>query len=566
MSVLSKKWVIKNEDNQLGVIEKLLNNRSIIDKDLVQNYLYPSYKKGFHNPFLMKDMDKAVERIKRGVANNEKMMIFGDYDVDGISGTAILYNTLKKMGARLSYRLPHRVKDGYGLSNAFVEEFAEVGAKLVITVDCGISCRNQIKLAKEKGIDIIITDHHTIPEQIPEDAYAILHPNQPGCDYPFKGLTGAGVAYKLASALITDVFSPEEREEYLYSLLDLASLGTVADIGPIMDENRIIVKYGLEALQNTKWYGLQLLKELSGVEPNEKLDIGTIGFRISPRINAAGRIDHPYYSLQLLINANEDPERGKLLAQHLEKLNQERQQMVAKAMEEAETQYIDLEKQKIIIAWSPDWHVGILGLIAGKLAEKYGKPAMIMQDFGEHLVASARCPEIFNITEALTAHKDLFETFGGHAQAAGFTVKKENLQALKDTFEQYSLEKLANRELKPNLNIDCELKSEDINQSFVKFLEQMEPFGTGNEQPLFVIRNMQHSFAKRVGKEQNHLSFQATVDGRRFPVIAYRLGQFENDLKASPNIDLVCHLEENFWKGTTHLQLRAIDFKPTETI
>ena len=381
MTVLSKQWRIKNEDQSLGVAEKLLANRGMVEKTQIQAYLYPS-RKSFHNPFLMKDMEKAVQRIKKAIANKEKIMIFGDYDVDGISGTAILFQTLKTMGARVSYRLPHRVKDGYGLSNAFVEEFAKVGANLVITVDCGISCANQIELAKSHGIDIIVTDHHTIPEKFPDLAHAILHPRQPGCDYPFKGLTGAGVAFKLASALITDKYDGEEKENFLFSLMDLASLGTVADIGPIQDENRIIVKYGLEALQDTKWVGLKYLKAQAGIEPNTKLNIATIGFRIGPRINAAGRIDHPYYALQLLLSTAEEEEKGKLLAEHLEKLNHTRQQMVFKALEEAEAQYLNRKSDKVFVAWSPDWHVGILGLIAGKIVVlNMGKIQLVVFEF-----------------------------------------------------------------------------------------------------------------------------------------------------------------------------------------
>ncbi len=426
MSVLNKNWLIKNQDPDLGITEKLLLNRGITEQNQIQSYLYPNYKKGFHNPFLMKDMDKAVDRIKKAILRNEKIMVFGDYDVDGISGTAILYNTLKIMGARVSYRLPHRVKDGYGLSNAFIEEFIKLGVNVAITVDCGISCKSQVDLAHNYGLDVIITDHHTIPEQMPDKAYAILHTSQPGDEYPFKGLTGAGVAYKFASALITDKYGVEEREEYLYALLDLASLGTVADIGPIRDENRIIVKFGLEALKDTRWSGLRHLKEQAGIQPDEKLNIGTIGFKIGPRINAAGRIDHPYYALQLLLS--EDNEKGKLLAEHLERLNHDRQQMVIKAMLEAETQYTGRRSEKIFVAWSPDWHVGILGLIAGKISEKYGVPAMILQDFGDYLVASARSPETFNVVEALTATGDYLEHFGGHAQAAGFNIRKERLE------------------------------------------------------------------------------------------------------------------------------------------
>jgi len=561
MSILGKNWNIKNRDPNMGIADKLLANRGLEEKAQIQEYLYPSYRKGFHNPFLMKDMDKAIERIKKGVADKERILIFGDYDVDGITGTAILYHTLNTLGAKVSYRLPHRMKDGYGLSNAFVEEFARVGATLIITVDCGISCAQQIELAKGYGIDTIITDHHTIPEKFPRDAYAILHPRQPGCEYPFKGLTGAGVAFKLASALITDKYNGDEKDNYLFSLLDLASLGTVADIGPIRDENRIIVKYGLEALKDTKWVGLKYLKEQAGILPDEKLSISTIGYRISPRINAAGRIDHPYYSLQLLLNTAEEEERGKLLAKRLEKLNQDRQQMVFNAQEEAEKQFLAKRSDKIFVGWNPDWHVGILGLIAGKFVEKYQVPCFIMQDFGDYLVGSVRCPEGFNAVEALTNKCEYLEHFGGHAQAAGFNIRKEKLLGFVDAMTDFAEKNFQPASLKRTLEIDCELQPDEINEGLMKFMEQMEPFGVGNEQPMFLLRNVSHQFLKRVGKEKNHLSFLAQFGPRKFSTIAYKMGQYESDLPAqAEGFDMVCHLDRNEWKGRSQIQFRAVDF------
>lgn len=561
MSVLGKNWKIINADPGKNIVQKVLENRGLVDPDKVQAFLKTNYKKGLHNPFLIKNMYEAVERIKRAIEKKEKIMIFGDYDVDGISGTAILVHTLKLLGARVSYRLPHRVNDGYGLSIKFVDEFADIGVNVLITVDCGVSCATQIAHAKERGIDVLVTDHHTIPEVFPDKAYAVLHPLQPGDDYPFKGLTGAAVAYKLACALLTDKFEKEERENYLYSLLDLASLGTVADLGPLVGENRIIVKYGLEALQKTRWPGLNYLKEVSGIAPDTKLDISVIGFRLGPRINAAGRIDTPYYALQLLLY-DEPNEKGKVLAEHLERLNQRRQQMVAKAIEEAEQDFAGRSgSDKIFIAWSPDWHVGILGLIASKIVEKYNQPSMILQDFGDYLVASARSPDTFNVVEALTQHKDLLENFGGHAQAAGFNIRKDKLPAFVEAMNQYAKEKLPEQKAEQPLLIDCELNEHEINENLLDFLEQMEPFGIGNEQPKFLLQNVTPSWIKKVGKESQHLHFQVSGDQRRFPVIAFKFGDQERLLNTAGKIDLVCYLNRNEWKGVTQVQLRAVDFK-----
>lgn len=564
MSVLGKNWKVLNTDSAKDVASRLFENRGLNTVKKVNDFLSTSIKKGFHNPFLIKNMEKAVERIKKAVKNEERIMIFGDYDVDGISGTAILVHTLKLLGAKVSYRLPHRVENGYGLSNTFIDDFASVKVNLLITVDCGISSKEQIEKAAENGIDVIVTDHHKIPEGFPDKAYAVLHPLQEGCDYPFKGLTGAGVAYKLASALIKDILKGQERDDFLHGLLDLASLGTVADLGPLLDENRIIVKYGLQALKNTKWIGLNYLMEYAGVDATAKLDASVIGFRIGPRINAAGRIANPYYSLQLLLYDKPD-ERGRILAEQLDTLNKKRQQMVAEALEQMES-HIDPEQErhKFFMAWSPQWHVGILGLLAGKFVERHQAPCIVLQDLGDYLVASGRSPEAFNMVEALTAHSKYLKNFGGHAQAAGFTIEKKNLEEFKQVMTDYVSAKLEGHEIKQNLNIDCELDETEVNDKLVQLLTQLEPFGIGNEQPKFLLKGVHVTDLKKVGKEAKHLFFSVQGRTKRFPVIGFKFGEFESYLNENPKIDLVCHLEENEWNGMKKMQLRAVDFRAAQ--
>jgi single-stranded-DNA-specific exonuclease len=552
---------MRNESADTNVMQKILLNRGLLTQTQIQSFLKTSYKKGLHNPFLIKNMHEAVDRIARAIERQEKIMIFGDYDVDGISGTAILVHTMRILGAKISYRLPHRMEDGYGLSNKFVDEFGVLGVGLLITVDCGISCANQIAYAAGKNIDVIVTDHHTMPEQFPDKAFAVIHPLQKGCEYPFKGLTGAGVAFKLASALLTHRLGKDAKEDFLFSLLDLASLGTVADLGPLVDENRIIVKYGLEALRKPRWPGLDYLKEHSGIPLDTKMEITDIGFKLGPRINAAGRIDTPYYALQLLLY-DKPNEKGKLLAAHLEKLNRKRQEMVVQALEEAESHFSKVQKSdKVFIAWSPNWHVGILGLIASKIVEKYLRPSIILQDFGEHLIASARSPESFNVVQALTEHKYLLENFGGHAQAAGFNIKKEKLEEFVEAMTEYAEKNLSSHKVERDLHIDCDLQEQDINEKLMEFLDQMEPFGVGNEQPVFRMRNMTPSFVRKVGKDNRHLHFQVTGKSKRYAVIAFKLGEHEEILNSGHPIDIVFCLMRNEWKGNTQIQLRAIDFK-----
>jgi len=559
-SLLGQSWKLQPQDPGLNIIQNILKNRSLTEPAQLNAYLNPNLKKGFHNPFLMKGMDRAVERLNRAIKDQERIIIFGDYDVDGISGTAILYNALKLCGANLSYRLPHRINDGYGLNIKFFEEFKEKEVKLLLTVDCGISCHEQVDQAAEFGIDVIITDHHTIPAQIPEKAYAILHPKQTDCPYPFKGLTGAGVAYKLASALITDRFAGPARDRILFSLLDLVSLGTVADLGPLLDENRIIVKYGLEAMQNSSWPGLNLLMESAGIDLSQKLGVSDIGFKIGPRINAAGRIDHPYHALQMLLHEG-DLEEGKFKASRLERLNQERQQMVQIALAEAEQRFADYPSdRKIFIAWSPDWHAGILGLICSKIVEKYGLPTIVLQEFEEHLVASFRSNKTLNAVDSLNHVSEYLEHFGGHAQAAGFSLKKSNLEPFIEKISAYAAEVLEHHHFEQELLIDAILDRHDINDNFMRLLGQMEPFGVGNEKPVFLVRNIQPKDLKTVGREKQHLHFQADTGMSHFSSIAFKMGTYFSAIEGSEKLDLALHLERNVWNGRETIQFQVLDF------
>lgn len=554
MSFLGKKWNIKNTSQDKGPLAKILDNRGVddIDEGLT-----------LHDPFLLENMVQAVARVKEAIAKQERIIVFGDYDVDGISGATIMITTLKKLGANVSYRLPHRVNDGYGLSEKFIDEFIEKDIDLVITVDCGISCRKEVKKARENNVDIIITDHHTIPEILPEEAVAILHPRLKDSRYPFSELTGAGVALKFAQALRTTLTPENFNEEDLEELITLASLGTVADLGVLRGENRLIVKKGLENLLTTKSSGLKKIIELSGIK-EQGLDAYSIGFKIAPRINAAGRIDDPYVALSLLLQ-EEESEKVHLLGQKLEDLNIERQLRTEKALQEAEQYFVDQkELPYIFIADNKDWHVGILGLIAAKLVEKYNRPAIIMQDLGETLVASARSPKFFHLTDALSQFSDYFVSFGGHAQAAGFNIKKENLAKFKEQFQEYTAKTLKNIELTPVLEIDCELGEGDISFELLEELKYLEPFGIGNEKPIFILKNIEPFFVGQVGREKNHLKFVVKSQDKEVQAIGFHMGQFADELRQYKKIDMVCNLEKNIWNNREYLQCRTIDIRESE--
>jgi single-stranded-DNA-specific exonuclease len=550
MSVLGKKWIIKNKNSEKDTFEKILENRGLLNT---------KRETALHDPFLFRDMEKTVARINKAIKNKERIIIFGDYDVDGITGTAILVHALNKLGATVSYRLPHRVEDGYGLSEKFIHEFIEKNIKLLITVDCGISCKNEIKLAAENNIDTIITDHHTIPETgSPSQAFAIIHPKEKDSSYPFPDLTGAGVALKLAEALLSD---SSEKEQIIISLLELACLGTVADLGPLKGENWLIVKKGLKNLMKTKWTGLKKIMKLAEIKQNTEINSSTIGYRIAPRINAAGRIGNPYLALTLLLQENEN-EKVHVLGNKLEELNSKRKLITHEALQEAEKALTQNKKLPfILIAQNPDWHVGILGLIAGRLSEKYMRPAIIMQDFGDVLVGSARSPEFFNIIEAISEHKDLLISFGGHEQAAGFNIKKPNLKAFNRSMAASAKAKLKDKNLIPTLKIDCPINKEEISFEFLKELETLKPFGVENTPPTFLLKGIEPCFIEQVGKEKNHLKFSSQIQDKRINVIAFQMGEFAHNLRRHRKIDLVFQLERNIWNNKESLQLHALDFR-----
>lgn len=564
MSVTGKLWKILNEEQSGSLLERLLKIRGITSPEQEKEFLYDTL--ALHDPFGLKDMKKAVERIKDAINTQEKIIIFGDYDVDGISGASILVHTLERLGAQVSYRLPHRVNDGYGLTESFIEEFKKIGLRLLITVDCGISCKTQISLAKEYGIDVIITDHHTLPKAMPTDAYAILHPLQKDCNYIFPYLSGSGMALKLASALLKGFLSAEEYEKEIDTLCDLACLGTVADLVPLHGENRTIVKRGLKGIREGRWPGIQAIKEVGNIQTDMNyFDADVIGYGIGPRINAAGRIDEPYIALQTLLG-KKDPMK---FAQKLEDLNVIRREMTFKAMQEVSEIVEKLPVDaKIIILESKDWHIGIVGLLAGKIAEQYKKPVIVMENRGEELVGSARSPDFFSMVDALTQCSDLLESFGGHIQAAGFTVKKKNLAKLIEKLEKIAEDGLNLTQLKQVLEIDTISSLKEMDWSSLESVWKLSPFGVGNLKPKFLLKNLEVRNVYCIGADKKHLRFDVFEDvpdsktgSKGLQVIGFNFGDYAKDLQDGRKIDMVVHLDSNTWNGDTFLQLRLIDFK-----
>lgn len=535
MSLLGKKWIV-GESNLKKLLKQNLDDKSV----------------KFHDPMNFSDMKKAVERIEQAINKGERIMIFGDYDVDGITATAILVQVLRELGAKVSYRLPSR-QDGYGLNMKWIEEFKKVKANLLITVDCGISTYKEIEEAQNAGIDVILTDHHTIPKRIPP-AYAILHPQK---DYDFPHLAGAGVAFKLAVALIGD-------NDWIEKLVDLASLGTIADCVPLVGENRWIAKKGIDRIRKTEWKGLKALLNIAGVDEIHGYNADVIGFRIGPRLNAAGRLETPYFALQMLLNENDS---AVTLAEKLEELNGERQAILEKAMEQAEERIEkeNLLNKRVLILWDDKWGAGILGLIASRLSEKHHRPTIIMENRGEELVASCRTPETFNIIEALQSLSDHFTSFGGHSGAAGFTAPTENLAQFLEDIEKYAEEKLTTEDLEPVLTIDHEVTLPEITLDLANKLANLEPYGESNPRPRFVVRDVSPIHLQTVGREHRHIKFNIQTEKEPIPVIAFRFGEYfpqvEEAFYSKKNLDIVFEIEKNIWKKREKLQLRVVDLK-----
>lgn len=529
-----KKWILKHQrPEKQSLWEALLAARHI--EDTGHFFSQPTVG-DLHDPFLFPEMEKAVERLQKAIYARERIVIYGDYDVDGTSGAAILVHTLRFLGGEVSYRVPHRRRDGYGLHLKYVEELLAKNVSVLVTVDCGISCPTEVAAAQAAGMDVIITDHHHIPENPPQ-AFATIHP-QIG-SYPFKHLAGSAVAFKLACALLIKT----KNQDLIPHFTDLASLGTVADCVPLTGENRDLVKLGLTQMKHTHWDGLKAILQTANAWGGE-FSASTIGFQIGPRINAAGRIDDAMWSLQTLLASGEEAMQK---SRRLEELNQKRREMTQNMLEEAQTRLTD---QPLIIQSDPNWSSGLVGLIAGRLQEQEGKPAFIMEDRGDSLTGSVRSMPGFHAVDALNHVKDLLTGYGGHAQAAGFSLPKTNLQEFTEKLQAYAQTKTPQAELE----IDCELHPADINQENIEKLEHFAPFGIGNKRPLFLLKNPIWLDSRPIGKNAQHLKATLKHQNTLLEAVAF-------NAQPEGHQELLVHLELNEWQDQKRLQAIIVDSK-----
>lgn len=555
LSLTNKHWQILHANDGSSILAMLAANRQIDDFDALRRL---NFENGLHDPFLMPDMQKAVDLLRTAQKDQWRVMIVGDYDADGITGAALLYETFQALGIeQVICRLPHRIRDGYGFQPHIVQEAIRDHVNLIVTVDNGVSSYEAIQLAKEHGILVLICDHHTIPEVLPP-ADVILHPKLEGCEYPFKDLTGVGVAFKFAQAACPRLMSSDEAERFLKWSLDLVAIGTVADCATVMGENRVLIKYGLIVIEKTRRPGLQnLLKMCMGRTP--VFDTTLIGFRIAPRINAAGRISHPDASLKLLLTKN--ALEANLLANELQTLNARRQQKMQQSVEQAKLQLYDqILREKILIAKNKEWHPGIVGLIAGKLMEEYYRPAIIFHERDDGvLVASARSTEHFNIIQALTQQKDLLLRFGGHSQAAGCSVAPDKYETFCEQMKALANQTLTDEHLHPLLKIDCELPPEQVTLELKRQIDLLEPYGNGNERPLFALKHLEVQRMNAVGNGGAHLQLWLKFNGKTLKGIAFQQSGLAEKLKTGDRVSVACHLQENAWNGETSLEIEVVD-------
>jgi single-stranded-DNA-specific exonuclease len=560
---MKKKWIVKDKPKEIpnmpaypAFVLNLLVNRGYDTEAKINNFLEVDYSR-LHDPFLFKDMELATNRIFQAIEKQEKIVIYSDYDADAITALSVMYLALKKLGAKLDYYIPDRFTEGYGMNPEAVKKICEEGAGLIITVDCGMNAVEEVEMAQNLGVDVIITDHHELTGELPK-AHGIINPKNPEDKYPFQFLTGVGVAFKLVQALMSGTGDGVRGTGWEKWLLDLVAIGTVADLQSLTDENRILVSFGLKVLGKTRSPGLKALIKLAGIE-NRIPDTYTLGFIIAPRINAAGRIKHADVAFKLLIS--EDAQEAQKLAEELNQLNTHRQFLTEQILSEARSQIELISDKKVLVAAGENWPKGVVGLVAGKLVEEYGRPVLVM-DKGELLATgSARSVQNFDIVQALTHAKELLTKYGGHTQAAGFTLITENIPALHQKLLDFA-ETLVEDAMGPVLMIDAEMNSPEINFEIYDWIVKFGPFGIGNHKPKFVGRNFEVLDARIVGATGKHMKLRVRLADKIIDCIGFNQAFWTQTLQPGNKIDIVFELDCNEWNGNRNLELKILDLKP----
>lgn len=567
---MNKQWIVKPRSDEKLILElagklnidntlaNLLIHRGITTFEGAELFFSPSLDM-LHDPFLLKDMEKAVDRIFLAFENGERILIYGDYDVDGTTAVALVYSFLKKRYPRIHFYIPDRYGEGYGISYKGIDYASNNGYSLVIALDCGIKAVEKVKYAKSKNVDFIICDHHLPGDEVPQ-AVAVLDPKQPECNYPFKELSGCGVGFKLLQAFcIKNSISFEE----IYSLIDLVAVSIAADIVPITGENRIFAYFGMKKLNENPVTGLKAIKEISGIETID-MNINDIVFKIGPRINAAGRIETGTRAVELLIAEEDD--KALSLAKEINSSNEERKNLDQKTFTEALgliSSNQDLLGRKTTVLYNPLWHKGVIGIVASRLIEHYYRPTVILTQSNGLINGSARTVDGFDLYKAIESCGHLFENYGGHTFAAGVTFKPENLEKFTELFEQTVSETISEEMLIPHIIVDDIVDLSQVDGKFFRILQRFQPYGPGNMAPVFITRNVYDSGCGRtVGKNNEHLKLDIKHDscpGTVFPAIGFNLGGKVTDVTEYKNFDICYSIDRNDFKNKKSLQLRLRD-------
>jgi len=554
-------WTYKNVDeNQVKTLHQELKIHPVLCQLLVQRNVrtfneakdfFRADLSALHNPYLMKNMDKAVARIETAIQQKQKILIYGDYDVDGTTSVALCYLFFSQFYKNLEFYVPDRHTEGYGISMQGIDYAADNNFALVIALDCGIKAVEKIAYANEKNIDFIICDHHT-PGAIIPDAVAILNPKQKDCTYPYDELSGCGIGFKLCQAYAN---KNNIKQEALFQFLDLVCISIACDIVPITDENRILAKYGLEKLNTNPSLGVANIVEL--LQLNKAFTIADVVFKIGPRINAAGRIAHAKTAVEVLI--------GKTDVSVLQDKNTERQEL-DKETTECALAFLEKENNKNLVTnvvFDASWHKGVVGIVASRIIETHYKPTVVLCESNGKLTGSVRSVQGFNVYEPLDACSDLFTNFGGHAYAAGLTLEKENLEAFKVKFNEEVAKRITSEQLIPKINIDATITLADINPSFFNIMQQFAPFGPQNMRPVFVAKNLMDAGYTRIVGE-NHLKLNLKdQQGNRINGIAFRMAD-KLPLIKNDTVDVCFVIEENHWNGKTTLEMNVRDIKQSK--
>ena len=570
-NIVEKRWVLREvPDEQVQALHDALKVHPVICRLLVRRGI-TTYEEAYlffrpdlshlHDPFLMKGMLYAVWRIERAIAKQEKILVYGDYDVDGTTSVALVYSFLREFYPDIDYYIPDRYLEGYGISTQGVDYARDNGFQLIIALDCGIRSVDKVTYAKDFGIDFIICDHHLPGDEIPQ-AVAVLDPKQPGCPYPYKELSGCGIGYKLVQAFALRNNIPDE---VVNNLLDLLVVSIASDIVPITGENRVLAHFGLEKINHSPSMGLSSLIEHAGLT-GKKLTITDLVFYLGPRINAAGRMDHGRNAVKLLLA--ESDEHAMRDAATLQDNNTTRKQLDKDITEEALGMIRNdavMMARKSTVLYQPHWSKGVIGIVASRLIETYYKPTIVLTESHGMVAGSARSVSGYNVYDAINSCSDLLEQFGGHFYAAGLSLKKENLEAFIERFEQTVSSTITDEQLVPELAADAELLLSDITPGFYKILKQFAPSGPGNMRPVFWAKNCRVKGDARIVGE-NHLKLNVTQDGyQALSGIAFNLGQFYQVIAGNnanrPSFDILFNIEENEWQGNVSLQLNVKDIR-----